>query len=56
MYYNFFGYYYLSFYVLCVTNPVDQEYLNQLKIPNASTKDFPSQKKTDSALPIVLLG
>ena len=45
----FFGYKYLSLFVFCVTNPMDQEYLNQLKIPTASSKNFPSRKKTDSA-------
>jgi hypothetical protein len=28
---------------------MDQEYLNQLKIPTALSKKFPSRKKTDSA-------
>jgi len=33
-------------FVFCVTKPVDQEDLNQLKIPTASSKNFPSRKKT----------
>ena len=36
-------------FVFCVTKPVDQEDLNQLKIPTASSKNFPSRKKKDSA-------
>jgi hypothetical protein len=32
-------------------NPIriDEEYLDKLKIPNAWSKKFPSQKKTDNA-------
>ena len=37
------------FFVFCVPNPMDQEYLSQLQIPIASSKNFPSRKKTDSA-------
>ena len=33
-------------FVFCVTKPVDQEDLNQLKIPTASSKNFPSRNKT----------
>ena len=29
--------------------PIDQEYLDKLKIPNVSSKHFPSRKKIDSA-------
>ena len=36
----------------CLTKnpiPIDNEYLDKLKIPNASSKNFLSQKNTDSA-------
>jgi len=32
-----------------ICNPIVQEYLDKLKIPNASSKNFPLRKKTDSA-------